>query len=226
MPVVVFLVFVYKNDGQIVLGDKEHHSGSTIHPAMFLHQIAVIFVCIFPLQILGYLFPYETESCYNRELKEKKSFRFKISRVMKSVLDIIFSFRFLFLLIICGIVMEYGVLSHPFLLADNRHYMFYIWKRLLSNVHVRRMLVPLYAFMSLYVWDILVLHKGILWSLVFATALIITLLPAHLTVRHHYFTAFKASMNWNFEYISKPQFTSPSLLSFYRNLDILHVEWW
>ena len=85
--------------------------------------------------------------------------------------------------VVCGFIMEFGVLSHPFLLADNRHYMFYIWKRVLSQDYIRRMLAPIYAFMGLYVWDILVLQKGILWSLVFVTALSLTLLPAQLTVR-------------------------------------------
>ena len=182
-PVVGFLVFVCKNNGQIVLGDQENHSGSTIHPAMLLHQVAAIFFCIFPLQTLGYLFPHETESNHSRG-REKVHFGFKLSRVMKSLLNIIFSYRYLMTLLVCGIIMEYGVLSHPFILADNRHYMFYIWKRVLSQVHIRRILAVLYAFMALYVWDTMVLQKGFLWSVVFAIALIITLLPAHLTVRN------------------------------------------
>ena len=105
VPVVGFLVFVYKNDGQIVLGDKEHHSGSTIHPAMLLHQIAAIFMCIFPLQILGYLLPYDTESSNSRERK-KNCFRFKLSRVVKLIMDILFSMTFLLLLIVCCLILN------------------------------------------------------------------------------------------------------------------------
>lgn len=190
-PVVGFLVFVYKNNGQIVLGDQEHHSGSTFHPAMLLHQVAAIFVCVFPLQTLGYLLPHGNANPSNSREQTKQSFRFKLTRLMKSLLDIVFSYRFLNAWIVCGFIMEYGVLTHPFMLADNRHYMFYVWRRVLSKVYIRRMLAPMYAFMTLYTWDTMVLQKGFLWSLVFAAALLITLLPAHLTV--HRFLAIISS---------------------------------
>ena len=182
-PVVGFLVFLYKNDGQVVLGDTEHHSSSTVHPAMLLHQVVAIFLIIFPLQTLGYLFYHEGESSNSAAGRGKKGFNFRVCRIIKLVLDIVFSYRFFVMSVVCGFIMEFGVLSHPFLLADNRHYMFYIWKRVLSQVYIRRMLAPIYAFMGLYVWDMLVFQKGILWSLVFVTALSLTLLPAQLTVR-------------------------------------------
>lgn len=48
------------------------------------------------------------------------------------------------------IVVRYNTIVHPYLLADNRHYVFYIWNRFYGRSIVRYLLIPVYIF-GLYV---------------------------------------------------------------------------
>ena len=156
IPVALFMIFIYQNEG-VVMGDKEHHP-LTLHPAMILHQVAAIFICTAPLTL-----PASIQS--------------------GNTLKVLFSWRFLLCTFSCFLIIEYGCLSHPFLLADNRHYMFYIWKRLLSRRLLRRLLIPVYSYAVIHVWDVLLEAKGLLWAMIFFVAIITTMLPAHLIVR-------------------------------------------
>lgn len=38
------------------------------------------------------------------------------------------------------VAVEFGTIVHPYLLADNRHYTFYLWRRVLQFRHVRYLL--------------------------------------------------------------------------------------
>ena len=74
----------------------------------------------------------------------------------------------------------YSSLAHPFLLSDNRHYTFYVWKRLLSRSEVRLLLGPLY-YALIYsglrkLWN----SQGIVWMLGYIAAVAITLTPTPL----------------------------------------------
>ena len=42
-----------------------------------------------------------------------------------------------------GLSIRFASPVHPFMLADNRHYVFYLWKKIMSKKYVRYGLLPL-----------------------------------------------------------------------------------
>ena len=70
--------------------------------------------------------------------------------------------------------------AHRYLLADNRHYTFYIWARILNrNEYAKLVLIPayLYAFWCL---DKTTSAKSVLWRLVFMICLAVNVVPSML----------------------------------------------
>ena len=50
----------------------------------------------------------------------------------------------------CLVCVKWGTIAHPFLLADNRHFTFYLWKDILSRQWIRYAAIPLYAVSMVY----------------------------------------------------------------------------
>lgn len=124
----LFVLFVLVNGG-IVLGDKDAHQ-PRLHWAQILYFLAF---CTF----FG--------ATWMFQLRIVRRFLYFIIRnpataVLASGLIII---------IICN-----GRYAHPYLLADNRHITFYIWRRLLGrhNSYVPYLLAPIYLFSCLGLW--------------------------------------------------------------------------
>lgn len=47
--------------------------------------------------------------------------------------------------LILGLIIEYNTMAHPYLLADNRHYTFYFWNRLLGRSYLSKfIMIPIY----------------------------------------------------------------------------------
>lgn len=118
----MFISFVYVN-GSLVLGDKEAHK-----PQMHVTQIFYysIFVLIFS-------FPY-------------------IIKQFVSFVDFLkfHSVIFFLLFFIFSLIVHHFTLVHPYLLADNRHYTFYIWNRFYGKYYVFRYLMVIVYFFSLF----------------------------------------------------------------------------
>lgn len=114
-----FLVFIILNKG-IVIGDRTAHV-ATIHlPQIFY----------FSVFCLGFAWPYM--------LPKWKSF-FQQIRKHWIITNI--------LLIIMTIIVHNNTLVHPYLMADNRHYVFYIWSKLMGRYYIiRYLLIPIYGF--------------------------------------------------------------------------------
>lgn len=123
-----FVLFVFINKG-IVLGDKEAHQ-----PRLHFAQI---------LYFLGFCSVFGA------------SWIFQV-RVMKRFLY--FTLRSPLTAIIAITLITYliasGRYAHPYLLADNRHITFYIWRRILDrhNSYVPYLLTPIYLMASFSVW--------------------------------------------------------------------------
>ena len=80
-----------------------------------------------------------------------------------------------------------GTLVHPFLLADNRHYVFYIWRRIVNRtLWSRYALVPAYLYSAAALAARLA-HHGWLRVVLLAGASCVVLIPAHL-IEFRYFT--------------------------------------
>jgi alpha-1,2-glucosyltransferase len=53
----------------------------------------------------------------------------------------------IFLITLLGIIVRFNTLVHPYLLADNRHYTFYLWNRFYGKFELARYaIIPIYCF--------------------------------------------------------------------------------
>lgn len=123
-----FVGFIILN-GDVVLGDKEAHQAK-FHLAQVLYFLGFCAVFgaawLFQLRILR-RFLYFT-------------IRSPLTAVIASLLIIL--------------VISFGRYAHPYLLADNRHITFYIWRRILDrhNSYVPYLLTPIYLLTSFSIW--------------------------------------------------------------------------
>lgn len=129
---VLYLFFLYVNNGAAI-GDKQHHP-VTIHHAMlpyfsFYHAVAYgVFQLARPFALLSTI-----------------KALFTISNVWSVVIATIAAMM--------GLIISTADYAHPFSLADNRHFTFYLYRRwLLRSVLHRLVLVPLYIWTPITVF--------------------------------------------------------------------------
>lgn len=80
-----------------------------------------------------------------------------------------------------------GTLVHPFILADNRHYTFYLWRKVLGvSTYSRYFMVPLYA-MTAWLSIFAVQSQPTLQNILLTGSTCMVLIPAHL-IEFRYFT--------------------------------------
>ncbi|EFA11523.2 Putative Dol-P-Glc:Glc(2)Man(9)GlcNAc(2)-PP-Dol alpha-1,2-glucosyltransferase-like Protein [Tribolium castaneum] len=115
----IFALFVYMH-GSIVVGDKTAHE-ATIHlPQLFYFSLFCLFFAWphFVTEITGFL----------KFVKRHKIISLAV--VLSSVA-----------------IVHFNTLVHPYVLADNRHYIFYIWNRFYGRYFwFRYCVVPVYLF--------------------------------------------------------------------------------
>ncbi|XP_066258997.1 dol-P-Glc:Glc(2)Man(9)GlcNAc(2)-PP-Dol alpha-1,2-glucosyltransferase [Euwallacea similis] len=125
-----FLIFLWLNNG-IVVGDRNAHNIGINIPQIFY----------FSLFCLVFGWPY-----FVGEVLNFANFA-RSHKVLIITLTVIF-----------GLIIRLNTVVHPYLLADNRHLIFYIWSRFFGKYWwFRYMLIPFYIF-GLYViiktlWD-------------------------------------------------------------------------
>jgi alpha-1,2-glucosyltransferase len=171
IPVLMFVVFVYINGG-VVVGDKENHA-PVVHFAMPLHLVVATAFSMGPFGLfaLSKDMLRHTRLYIGGGIWKALSF-FGICTAVCAV---------------TALVLYFGCLSHPFLLADNRHYTFYLWKYIFSKPEARILLAPVYAMCGAFSTWKLRERRGPLWITIFAVAAILSLVPAHL-FEPRYFT--------------------------------------
>jgi hypothetical protein len=119
--------FFYRN-GRVVLGDQEHHQAS-LHWAQPLYCIAMLTVFAWPALLSA------------------------MTRTTSARRQLLSISTFAILTIISLAAIHYGTIAHPFLLADNRHYTFYIWRKIINRTSwTRYALAPVYAAMLRLWW--------------------------------------------------------------------------
>jgi alpha-1,2-glucosyltransferase len=166
-PCLLFAIFVYIN-GSIVLGDKSNHI-VTIHPAMILHTFLFIVIAMGPISGISILFK---NMNHLNPISWSLSFCFLIGG---------------FIIFVAG-VLYYGVQSHPFLLADNRHYTFYIWRYVLQFPLRRVVLTPIYIIcIFIVIRGLQMTRQSPLWMMAMFGASALILLPSPL-LEPRYFT--------------------------------------
>lgn len=114
-----FVMFVIWNKG-IVVGDKRAHI-PTIHIPQLLYFSTFLFCFLWPYMIIYW----------------KDYFKFITKRwVFASCV-----------LILLTVIVHFNTLVHPYMLADNRHYIFYFWNKLMGRYkQFKYLLVPVYSF--------------------------------------------------------------------------------
>lgn len=166
-----FAAFVLWNGG-IVVGDKANHE-----PAV--HFMQPLYFMLFSAVALGPL--------HFGHKRLELALRWLLLGFQQRPLTML---RLLgtALVLVHYIVAKY-TLVHPFLLSDNRHFTFYIWKDILNARPItRHLFVPLYLYSGWSVWESLRSSRqlGIFMTVAMLSTLI-TLVPAKL-VEFRYFT--------------------------------------
>ncbi|KAJ2803645.1 glucosyltransferase [Coemansia helicoidea] len=160
--VVLFAAFVAANGG-IVLGDKAHHQAGLHVPQMF------------------YFYAYLAATAAPVVLPASSPRALLVLAARRPVLALAL-----------GAAMAAGVarytVEHPFLLSDNRHYTFYIWKDVFRrHWTVRYLAIPAYLYSAIAVHRCLG-RMSAFWQLALALCTAAVLVPSPL-LELRYFTA-------------------------------------
>ncbi|XP_059056597.1 putative Dol-P-Glc:Glc(2)Man(9)GlcNAc(2)-PP-Dol alpha-1,2-glucosyltransferase [Achroia grisella] len=126
VTLILFAIFVYVN-GSIVVGDKTAHTAS-IHIPQLLYFL--IFYGIFAL-------PY-------------------VLAKLQTTINLIFTnkLKVIILSTIFALTIHYNTIVHPYLLADNRHFTFYIWNRWFGRYDFAvYATLPVYIFLLFSLYD-------------------------------------------------------------------------
>lgn len=147
-----FVAFYIWNDG-ITLGDKSHHQVSTnlgqlvyflFHVALFMGPPVASWATFKILRLFSTCNTQETADLGNDTTKSKKDTEVTANspkdttcrkRVVTGAIVIGFGFVvscILFAVFLTTFAFPSPLHPHPFLLADNRHYTFYIWRRVID----------------------------------------------------------------------------------------------
>ncbi len=171
-----FAAFVLHNGG-IVVGDKDNHV-PVRHLMQPLYFVLYCTICLAPA--------YWTPKAMKRTLSKTFNSTFTTSLLIS-------------LATLIALAVSKGTLVHPFLLADNRHYPFYLWRRVVNYTPWMR-----YALIPAYIYSILALNALFAGScgkragqrpierVLFAATVAIVLVPAHLIEFRYYTIAFYA----------------------------------
>ncbi|KAK6146922.1 hypothetical protein DH2020_017834 [Rehmannia glutinosa] len=163
---VAFVAFVCWN-GSIVLGAKDAHSVSPHFPQLlYFGMVSALFMfpVHFTLGQAAFLF---------RQFCKSKLLSF---------------FQWFMSLIIGFLSVQFFSIAHPYLLADNRHYTFYLWRKLINHHwSTKYLMVPLYVYSWLSIISNLAKNQKKLWVLVYFFACAASLIPAPL-IEFRYYT--------------------------------------
>lgn len=150
----VFLLFVYLNDG-IVVGDRTHHHVAMNFPQIFYFLMVTLFFASPHLISVS-----------------------KISNWVKFSLDqkvgcVCFT-------AIAVLLIHHCTYVHEYLLADNRHYTFYVWSKIFQRHFLARfLLIPCYWY-AIFQVCIDMKKKNIFWKIAFTLCVLVSLVPQKL----------------------------------------------
>lgn len=152
IPLAGFGAFV-KINGGVALGDRANHT-FTLHLAQ-----------------LGYFFAFA--AVFGWPSLCSLALRMRITRIHMLAFVVLTA---------CGMFcVYYGTVVHPFVLADNRHYFFYVWRRIIDvHPYSRFALVPIYAASATVFILALSRVRSPMWAFGFVLATALALVPAPL----------------------------------------------
>ncbi|KAK7390572.1 hypothetical protein VNO78_25881 [Psophocarpus tetragonolobus] len=164
-----FVLFIHWN-GSVVLGAKEAHT-VTPHLAQILYFSLVSVLALAPLH-------------------------FSVTQAM-DLLQLFWKCRPLcffqgFLALIVGFLsVHFFSVAHPYLIADNRHYPFYLWRKvIMAHWSMKYLLVPIYICSWLSIIHMLGKFRSKIWVLAYFLATAAVLIPAPLIEFRYYTISF------------------------------------
>ncbi|XP_042505513.1 dol-P-Glc:Glc(2)Man(9)GlcNAc(2)-PP-Dol alpha-1,2-glucosyltransferase-like [Macadamia integrifolia] len=166
MVFLAFVTFVLWN-GSVVLGAKEAHAVSP-HFAQIMYFGLVTALAMAPLHLtLG------------RATALWRAFwRMRPMSFIKGLVVLLAGF----------LAVRFFSIAHPYLLADNRHYTFYLWRKFIrAHWSMKYILVPFYAYSWLSICSNLGKVQKNIWILIFFCASAAVLIPAPL-IEFRYYT--------------------------------------
>lgn len=166
LVLVAFVTFVIKN-GSIVLGAKEAH---VVSP----HFAQMLYFALFSAAVLA-----PVHFSLDQVVSVCRSF-WK-NKLCSSV-------QLLIALIIGFFAVHLFSIAHPYLLADNRHYPFYIWRKVIqAHWAAKYLLVPVYVYSWTSIITILGKSQRKIIVVLFITTTALVLIPAPL-IEFRYYT--------------------------------------
>ncbi|MFS8025527.1 putative dolichyl-P-Glc:Glc(2)Man(9)GlcNAc(2)-PP-dolichol alpha-1,2-glucosyltransferase [Helianthus anomalus] len=161
-----FAAFVVWN-GSIVLGAKEAHTVSPHFAQLFYYSLV--------------------SCCFMAPMHFSKSQAASLTRsfLKNRPLNLLL---WLLVTVVSFYLVHYFSIAHPYLLADNRHYPFYLWRKII-NAHwsTRYLLVPLYVYSWASILNILAKVQKKVWVLAYFLASAAVLIPTPL-IEFRYYT--------------------------------------
>ena len=160
LVLVGFIVFVIIN-GSIVVGHHSHHESCLHFPQLFY------FTCFAGFFGFPYMISFKRVTKFVRFLVQNP-----ITVAALLGLAAIFVHNFTY--------------THEFLLADNRHYVFYFWRKIYQRHHlIRYLLIPAYLYVAWCISDYLG-HQSEFWQLVYFVCTSAVVVPQRL-IEFRYF---------------------------------------
>ncbi|KAM4569797.1 dol-P-Glc:Glc(2)Man(9)GlcNAc(2)-PP-Dol alpha-1,2-glucosyltransferase [Odontesthes bonariensis] len=149
-----FLAFVVLNDG-VVVGDRSHHEACFNAPQLF-------YFFAFALLLSA-----SVSLCHRRALRFLHAVRKQpVFFLAVAAVSLLLVWKFTFV--------------HGYLLADNRHFPFYVWKNVFQRHQLARfLLVPAYVFAAWNFVDSLQ-ARSLFWTLAFLLCLVLATVPQKL----------------------------------------------
>jgi len=155
---VAFLGFVHLNQG-IVVGDRSAHT-ATVH-----------------LLQLGYFAAFFTGLTLPFAVKNLRDFFAFVKNNYGKLIIVV---------MVMAMAIQFNTMAHPYLLADNRHYTFYIWRKVfMRHWLIKFLLIPVYIFGFFHICKCLV-KSDLVFKLVLPFCVVLSLVP-QLLLEFRYF---------------------------------------
>ncbi|KAJ2028209.1 glucosyltransferase [Coemansia sp. RSA 922] len=161
---VCFALFVHVNKG-IVLGDRSNHE-AVLHIPQIFYFFSYVVGASAPT-----ILPLASPKWFVRQCTAKRNLMLALC-----------------LGIAMAICIQRYTVEHPFLLSDNRHYPFYVWKNIFRRHWIiRYALIPLYVYAAAAINRCLCKDTTSIWRLALALCTAAVLIPSPL-LEFRYFT--------------------------------------
>eukprot|EP00112_Aurelia_sp_Birch-Aquarium-sp1_P002476 Seg1275.3 transcript_id=Seg1275.3/GoldUCD/mRNA.D3Y31 product=Dol-P-Glc:Glc protein_id=Seg1275.3/GoldUCD/D3Y31 len=158
---IAFVIFIVKNNG-IVVGDRSSHQACLHVPQMF-YFIGFSVMFSFPLFLTKSSMEYLT---------------FKAKELIACKKKLILTFVTIFLM---AVIIAKLSFVHEYLLADNRHYTFYVWKKIFERHWlIKYLAIPCYLIGALMIKHLLEEQNSGIFILLFAACTSLVTVPQKL----------------------------------------------